>query len=378
MSDEQLQKFSVVTTNGDVPGVNPLDQVLQEIERQKATYEKLLADHRELSKDTDQNVELTKRFQKRNAILRQILTEDEMEQAQGLELYKEDTRLCALQETEGRLKDEIQKMKEELCCMDKLTHELEKQTQVSTAMPEKRVVFTGSVSVAEASAGTSSSIDMKVRIMYPMEGGTALVTFEDAEVAQSIISMEQHEIRLGDCFIRVKAQPVQFLMPSHIEVDTRVCPRRILLSDLPKKVEMKRLLDRLEIHFQKGRNGGGEVETIDLLRDSGNVVITFAEDNVAKGLTDKKYHVVDNMYKLRVTPFVNGEITNLQTRMSVSQRTVLLTEIPDIMEQENMQDSLEIHFQKGGNGGGEVDAFIYNPLGHRTLAIFEEDSPRKK
>lgn len=53
-------------------------------------------------------------------------------------------------------------------------------------MPEKQVVFTGSVSVgAEASAETSS-IDLKVRIMYPMDGGTALVTFEDEEGMSSI------------------------------------------------------------------------------------------------------------------------------------------------------------------------------------------------
>lgn len=45
------------------------------------------------------------------------------------------------------------------------------------------------------------------------------------------------------------------------------------------------------------------------------------------------------------------------------------------MEQENLQDLLEIHFQKTSNGGGEVDTFLYNPLGQHTLALFEEDCP---
>lgn len=57
-------------------------------------------------------------------------------------------------------------------------------------------------------------------------------------------------------------------------------------------------------------------------------------------------------------------------------RTVLLTGIPDIMDKDNLQDNLEIHFQKTTNGGGEVESIIYNPLDHTTLALFEEDSPK--
>ena len=56
--------------------------------------------------------------------------------------------------------------------------------------------------------------------------------------------------------------------------------------------------------------------------------------------------------------------------MTMSLRTVLLTGIPDVMEQETMQDLLEIHFQKNGNGGGEIEAFLYNPLGQQASAVF--------
>lgn len=57
--------------------------------------------------------------------------------------------------------------------------------------------------------------------------------------------------------------------------------------------------------------------------------------------------------------------------MVVCPRTVLLTGIPDVMEQETLQDLLEIHFQKSTNGGGEIDACAYNPVGHQTSAVFE-------
>ncbi|KAJ8364637.1 hypothetical protein SKAU_G00134680 [Synaphobranchus kaupii] len=380
-STKMSMQFSLETTNGDATG-SPLDKVIQEIEKQKETYDKLLVEHRELSQENDINLDQAKRFKNHIVSLKMQLQEKEKEEARSQEIN--EGKMSALQEGESRLKEEIEKVEEELCSTEQLAHQLQQQTQVSAAMPEKRVVFTGNISVgAEASAGTlagTSCIDMKVRIMYPMEGGTALITFEDEEVAQKIVTVEQHEIHLGECIIRLTAKPVQFMMPSHIEMDTHVCPKRILISGLPRMVNenQSRLMDRLELHFQKKRNGGGEVESIDMLHDSGNVVIAFAEDNVAKGLTDIKHHELDKTYKLRVTPFVNGVITDLQTRVSVSRRTVLLTGIPDITEQENMEDCLQIHFQKGVNGGGEVDAFIYNPLGHRKLAIFEEDSSKKK
>ncbi|MGH0147261.1 UNVERIFIED_CONTAM: hypothetical protein FKN15_015365 [Acipenser sinensis] len=63
-----------------------------------------------------------------------------------------------------------------------------------------------------------------------------------------------------------------------------------------------------------------------------------------------------------------------QARTSVSKKTVQLVGIPDILDEENLQDNLEIHFQKPSNGGGEVDAFVYIPLGKKAVGIFEEDT----
>lgn len=65
-----------------------------------------------------------------------------------------------------------------------------------------------------------------------------------------------------------------------------------------------------------------------------------------------------------------------QTCNTTCSKTVLLTGIPAVMEKDNLQDLLEIHFQKSANSGGEVDAVVYNPVGERTLAVFEEDVPK--
>lgn len=53
---------------------------------------------------------------------------------------------------------------------------------------------------------------------------------------------------------------------------------------------------------------------------------------------------------------------------------MLLLGIPDVLSAESMQDALEIHFQKGSRGGGEVDALAYVPAGRTGVAVFAEDS----
>lgn len=39
------------------------------------------------------------------------------------------------------------------------------------------------------------------------------------------------------------------------------------------------LLNKLEIHFSKKKNGGGEVDECEMLPDSGTVVLTFVDNN---------------------------------------------------------------------------------------------------
>lgn len=66
--------------------------------------------------------------------------------------------------------------------------------------------------------------------------------------------------------------------------------------------------------------------------------------------------------------------SSLQVQTQVCSRTALLTGIPDIVDPEDLKDFLEIHFQKGSNGGGEVLQCQYNPPGRRTLAVFSDQS----
>ncbi|XP_076121842.1 interferon-induced 35 kDa protein [Alosa pseudoharengus] len=350
-----------------------LQRIQSDINKCKMQYEGIISDQKVLIEARETNLHFTKQFDQRAVTMRAALQAEEKKQEEVLEMEKR--KITDLMEEQSRLKTEIQSMQQDIQKMEETNYSLRQQSDVSTAVPERKVVFKGQTS----GWGDSSGFDIMARIVYPMEGGTALITFEDETVAQHILKMRDHEVQLdGNITLNVQALPVHLLVPSYVELDTQVCPQRVLVSNLPKMESEDRLLDKLEIYFSKRKNGGGEVEETDVLHDSGNVVITFLENHIAKGLTDEQDHEVkidgEKKHKVKVTPFLNGKIADLQTRETVCQRSVLLTGIPAIMDQDSLQDLLEIHFQKTSNGGGEVDDIIYNPLGQHTLAVFEEDS----
>lgn len=363
------EDFSIVT---DGESLICQDSVL-EINKYKAQYEAILKEQKILRDGIDNNKHYAKEF-KRRANEKKAVSEDENKNRTKT-IQKEKEKCRFVQEENTKLQKEILKIKEEMQSLEHKNSSLKKQTEISTAVPERKVVFRGNTK----EGAHAVSFDVKPRIVYPMEGGTALITFEEKDVAQNILNLKEHSVQLGDCTITVQAKPIQFLVPSYVEMETQVCPRRILVSNLPKEEPEERVLDKLDIHFSRTRNGGGEVENKDMLHDSGTVVITFLDDNIAKGLSDKQDHDVDfgkKKHKVKVTPFLNGEISQMKICDSECMRTVLLTGIPNIMDKDNLQDNLEIYFQKTANGGGEVEGILYNPLGHTTLALFDEDCPQ--
>ncbi|KAM6904809.1 interferon-induced 35 kDa protein [Xenentodon cancila] len=317
--------------------------------------------------DRDDCQDLTKQFRLRCEKLTQSLKEDE--DSYRDKIANEKGKLDALELEERDLREEIQKIQDALEEQDAQNNYLREQADVFSSMPQKKFVFKG----VTQDADHWQTFEMKPHVIYPMEGGTALITFEEKDVAMKILDMKMHKVDLGgECSISVEARPVPLMLPSVVEIDSEVCHQRILISNLPK-MDTDTMLNKLEIHFSKRKHGGGEVDLCEFLPDTGTVVITFVEKNIAKGLAETQYHDVrlqNKKHQVRVTPFLNGKIKNLKTKMTMCPRTVLLTGIPNVMEQETMQDLLEIHFQKNANKGGEIEAFLYNPLGQQVSAVF--------
>lgn len=357
------------------PSEETLEGIKALLFNQKKIYEQHLEEHKELAASRDDRREMTEKFKERSVKLRDQIKKDKLSYSERIENEKAKVKL--LNREENELLEEIERVKAALKDEKAENLHLRQQADVFMAVPEKKVVFKGKTE----KASDSQPFEMDAHIVYPMDGGTALITFEEEVVAKKVLNMKRHQVALeGGCSISVEARPIQLMLPTLVEIDSEVCPQRILISNLPK-MDTEPLLNKLEIHFSKTKNGGGEVDECEMLADSGTVVLTFVDKHIAKGLTDTEHHDVklqQKKHRVRVTPFLNGKIKNFKTKMSVCPRTVLLTGIPAIMEQETLQDLLEIHFQKSGNSGGEIEAILYNPVGEQASALFQGVSPSRE
>ncbi|NXH23526.1 IN35 protein, partial [Bucco capensis] len=296
-------------------------------------------------------------------------------------------RCSALEQDQVKLqtvKEAVEQRTRELRKEGELLHRsaLCTPTQILPTLPEKKMVFKGLVTDKE----DMNKLVLTPQIHYPLLGGSALITFEKAEVAQRIIEMKEHVVELScgeeleeheRCRVRVQAMPVDILLPSALEIRMTQSSRSVLVSNLPSLgIAEEALLDKLELFFSKRKNGGGEVESTEFLEDSGQVVLTFALDGVAEPLIERGHIQVlvgKGKYEVKISPYMSGDITNLQLQPSRCPRTVLLSGIPDVLDAESMRDALEIHFQKASRGGGEVDALDYLPAGRLAVALFSED-----
>lgn len=357
------------------PSEETLEGIKALLFNQKKIYEQHLEEQKELAASRDDRREMTEKFKERSVKLRDQIKKDKLSYSERIENEKAKVKL--LNQEENELLEEIERVKAALKDEKAENLHLKQQADVFMAVPEKKVVFKGKTE----KASDSQPFEMDAHIVYPMDGGTALITFEEEVVAKKVLNMKRHQVALeGGCSISVEARPIQLMLPTLVEIDSEVCPQRILISNLPK-MDTEPLLNKLEIHFSKTKNGGGEVDECEMLADSGTVVLTFVDKHIAKGLTDTEHHDVklqQKKHRVRVTPFLNGKIKNFKTKMSVCPRTVLLTGIPAVMEHETLQDLLEIHFQKSGNSGGEIEAILYNPVGEQASALFQGVSPSRE
>lgn len=357
--------------------MNELQKLQQEIEGLKTRYnavlknkKALLAANLEIKDTTDECNAQIQRFQNK-------IEDDKLKDtAQNLHLQGKlnevDSEIETITERENAVKEKLAKL-------DEQNAKMELQLQVSKCMPEKRWVFAGQEAKEH---DQERKYDVKPCIRYPIQGGSAVITFEDAKVAAHILEMGDHKIKIEDnedIAINIKAWPVKLPTVEEIEIQTQVCKHRVLISEIPRFLTVDQLLDKLEIHFSKQKNNGGEVENIEFLQDSGNVVITFVDERISENLTKKEFHEVvfrgiNKTCMLRVSPSINGEIVRIKAGEIISRKSVLFDGIPDIIDEEKLRDNLMIHFQKPSNGGGEVDAIMYIPVGQSTITSFELDS----
>lgn len=270
-----------------------------------------------------------------------------------------------------QLKDEIQKLEVEL-------QEATKTAQVQEDIPDPNLKFT-SLEYPEnyrRFLNTSCSFQVSSPIPYELQKGEALITFEEEEVAQHVISMGKHHVQMQDVFVELMAKPVPLKSGLRFQVHVEVSKMKINVTEIPDELPESQMRDKLELSFSKSRYGGGEVESVEYDKQAGSAVITFVETGVAdKILKNKDYplYINQNCHRVVVSSYIETHLKKFQVFSGISKRTVLLTGLEDIevMDEELVQDLIIIHFQREKNGGGEVDA-VKCSLSQPHMAFFQE------
>ncbi|XP_072259329.1 interferon-induced 35 kDa protein [Pyxicephalus adspersus] len=265
--------------NSTHPETMEIQKLLNEIQTWKDKYSALADEVSTMEKDTLSIQSLVDQLQNSVDNQKSKIGEYEEKINRNEQEHKENIRIML--EENGKLELQIQHIKETSEHLEKETENLKK---ICSPGLIKKMVFKGNV------GNNMSSLSVKHQIKYPVNGGSALITFQKPSVAQQIIAAQQHKVNVDECWINVKAEAVELSVLNSITVS--------------------------KIIFNQ--------------------------------------------------PF-------LQMKKLECNRTVLITGIPDITENDNLRDLLEIHFQKPSNGGGDVQDLVYCPEGQHTVALFEDE-----
>lgn len=258
-----------------------------------------------------------------------------------------------------------------------------REFQIKENVPEKKLKLTSVESPKDGCHFSNSSCSFQVssQILYELQEGQALITFEKEEVAQNVISMGNHVVQMEGTPVKVSAHPVPLNTGVRFQVHVDISKMKINVTGIPDELSEEQTRDKLELSFCKSRNGGGEVESVDYDRKSRSAVITFVETGVVDKILKKKTYPLymnQKCHSVAVSPCIERCLEKYQVFSAVSKKTVLLTGLEGIpVDEETGEDLLNIHFQRKNNGGGEVEV-VKCSLDQSFAAYFKEEARDRK
>ncbi|XP_007527410.1 N-myc-interactor [Erinaceus europaeus] len=273
----------------------------------------------------------------------------------------------------SQLTEEIRKLELEL-------QESTRSFQIKEDIPETKVKFT-SVETPESDSqfsNISCSFQVSSQVPYELQKGQALITFEKEEVAENVIRMGRHWIKIGDQELEVTTNPVPLSSGVIFQLHVDISKMKVDVTEIPDEWPENLMRDKLELSFCKSRNGGGEVESVEYNKRSQSAVVTFVEIGVVDRILKKKdfpLYINEKCYRVMVSPHVETYLKKFQAFSGVSRRTVLLMGLDraQIQDEELVEDLVSVHFQRKKNGGGEVDV-VKCSLCQPYVAYFEEQT----
>uniref|UniRef100_A0A667Y0J3 NID domain-containing protein n=1 Tax=Myripristis murdjan TaxID=586833 RepID=A0A667Y0J3_9TELE len=276
------------------------------------------------------------------------------------------------------LMEKLKRYQDELESKGAESAHLKKKFKIDAQILDTEVNFTG----PEKDENEDSGLQIKgvftisQRPVVLLQGGQALITFEEEKVASQILRMAKCSVTCEKNTLDVKPKRLTLDPSAKFEVHLSVSKKDLKFFHLPPSMPEERMRDRVEISFSRPSRGGGEVEKVDYDKKTGTGQITFLHTGVAENLAVRGKYLVDldSEVNVKVGPVYSYQLQKFQTFCGAPKRTILLDDIEDMGDEEDLQDHLEIHFQKPSNYGGEIESIKYISTGRRLQAFFCEDT----
>uniref|UniRef100_F7D5C6 N-myc and STAT interactor n=1 Tax=Ornithorhynchus anatinus TaxID=9258 RepID=F7D5C6_ORNAN len=109
--------------------------------------------------------------------------------------------------------------------------------------------------------------------------------------------------------------------------------------------------------------------------EEGQAFITFEEEEVAQNVIKKGKHLVnleDGKVGLEAKPVPLKTGVTFQVHVTVSQKKINVSNIPEELPREQMREKLELSFCKSHEDGGEVESVDYDPRAQTAIITFLE------
>lgn len=359
-----------------------LKEAKRELEEWKARFEK--ADDvkaRLILEKLEEDDAKSNAQQEMNACVKnQQKTQDEFNQSmrtvqdeiQKLTRYNQD-----LLEKLKRCQDELEAKKTE-------SRKLEQKFKIYAQIPDTEVKFISQNKETREEGDEDSQpirgvFTISQRAAVLLQGGQALITFEEEKVARQILKIAKCSVSCENSSLDVKPRRITMDPAVKFEVHLDVSRKKLKVSNVPDVMPEERMKDRLEISFSRPSRGGGEVEKVEYDKNTGTWCVTFLQPGVTESLVLRgRYDVeLDTEVKVQVGPIYEYQLRRFQTFCGCPKRTILLDDIQDMVDEEDLQDHLEIHFQKPSNSGGEIESIKYIAKPKVLLAFLCESTEEK-
>ncbi|KAM6465222.1 N-myc-interactor [Liasis olivaceus] len=284
-------------------------------------------------------------------------------------------QLSLIYEQNEKLKMETQILKLNLETKKMKCGDLTQSFSLKKCLPEKKMKFVHLKDVKDEDEYMNMCCDFHVATEIPImvNQGEALIQFEEESVAQQLITKHSHIINLENKKVVLEAHPVALERGTTFELHVKISQMKIYVSNIPNvNIHMEWMRDKLELLFCKAKLG--EIQSISYDPRFQMAIITFARPIALNNIIRYGQCCIDifgQIHLLTVSPVKNCNVEKVQMFSGTSKKTVLLTGInAEQKDEENVEDVIEIHFQKPSNGGGEVEQVTYVPKGTKT-AYFE-------